>query len=174
MSKKLVVAIIAVVLAASVGWYFLSPAYALGKLRDAAVEGDVASLEARIDFASVRESLKSQLKAYLVVEMEREDAGGLEAFGGIIAMGVLDRMIDGLVTPEAMGIMVARGQFKGGQQWSESEGTFPDWTIERTDFDHFRAVPKAEKDSASMVFTRDGLGWKLTKVVIPDVGLNAG
>jgi len=48
-----------------------------------------------------------------------------------------------------------------------------DWTIERNGFDEFRATPEVPngEEAAAIVFKRDGFGWRLTKIDLPEGGL---
>ena len=154
-------------------WYWGSPAYAMSGLRDAAIEGDADDLEERIDFAAVRVSLKEQMRAHLAAEMVKSDDGdGFAAFGSVLAMGMVDPLIDGLVTPQSMSAMIERGKVQDDDAAVESDNPI-DWKIERDGFSRFEARPETGEGgpAPTLVFERDGLGWRLVEIEIPEGGL---
>ena len=171
--KKWILAAVAAVLLAGGGWYFASPALAMSGLRDAVVAGDKDELAERVDFPSVRESLKSQFMAMMTAEMEKEKAKGNEfaGLGAMFATAIVGPMIDNFVTPSGLKAMVQHGQFKTdatAEKQKEQE-----WEVERDGLDHFRAVPKAKAGEKvpKLLFKRDGLSWRLVDIEIPDGGL---
>ena len=170
--KKYIIGVIAAAAIAFGVWYFVSPGYALSNMRDAAVEGDADKLEQYIDFASLRESMKAQLKAKMMVEMAKDDnpLGGL---GMAIGMGMIDPMIDGMMTPEGMRAMMLQksaDQLASGEAIDEVEA--PEWNIERVSFSEIRAYPKTEnpdEEKAAMIFKRDGLSWRLSEIDLSEI-----
>ena len=176
--KKIVVALALVVAASLVGWYFASPGYAMLQLRDAALAGDAEELEQRVDFPSVREGLKHDLKARLALEIADENGGGAERLGSAMAMAFIDPMVDGFVTPEAMAKLVERGEIgsaAGGGDGPPAKGEqAPEWVIERDGLSRFTARPQDREtlsvapDAPGLVFEREGLGWRLVELEIPE------
>lgn len=172
--NKILVAMatIAVIVAAA-AWYFASPAYAMNQLKNAAQSGDSAQLEKSIDFPKVRESLKTQMRAMLAREMAKPETkdNPFGKFGAMIAMGMVDGMVEGFVTPESMAAMVEEGRMtKPGQAKVQGVDAKPaDWDVEREGFDRFTATPKAAdgKPGPSLIFEREGLGWKLSGLKLP-------
>ena len=166
-------AILLIALAAA--WYFISPAMALSGLKEAALAGDKAELEERVDFPAVRDSLKSQFKAHMLKEVAKSgEENGFAAFGAMLAMSLADSLVDAAVTPDGIKTMVENGKL-ANPQTSAAPATVAtakpvDWQIERQGFDRFRAVPKSEdsKGEAALVFKRDGLGWRLIDIDMPD------
>lgn len=51
--------VIALVAVTGLGWYFLSPFFALAGLKNAAITGDTAELEWRVDFPHLRDDFKA-------------------------------------------------------------------------------------------------------------------
>ncbi|MCB2051792.1 MAG: DUF2939 domain-containing protein [Novosphingobium sp.] len=177
MSRKMIAGLLAVLfVAAAASWYFASPSYAMMQMRDAAVAGDADGLRDSIDFPTVREGLKADLRAELVKDVANDKADGAKAFGSMIAMAMVDSLIDGFVTPESIEAMIKSGKFKQpGTQNDVSDEKQPDWSIERDGLSRFTATPDApEGDKVpSLVFERDGLGWKVTRIKLPEGGLGA-
>ena len=62
MNKKLIGALIAIVVVIC-GYLYASPYLAINNIKKAAEAGDTEKLSTYIDYPSVRESLKSQVKA---------------------------------------------------------------------------------------------------------------
>ena len=175
MQRKYIVIGLVVAFAAGVaGWYAASPWYAMRQLREAAVEGNADDLEERIDFPSVREALKADLSARMAAEMMKQDQRGFGALGSAFAMGFLNTMVDALITPQGMAAMIKQGKLERPNE-APSNAEPVDWIVERDGFDRFRATPDAPEvdNPPSLVFERDGLGWKLVELDIPDEPLTS-
>jgi len=179
MNKTIIGIVAAISIALFGGWYAFSPAYALSQLRDAAIEGDQAELEERVDFDAVRTSMKEQMKAQVAVElMKEQDENPLAAMGGMMAMGVMDTMIDSMVTPEMIVGIVKEGSLAqesmandNDDEAQSSEESNVDWDIERDGLSSFTVhiTNKGEPDARmpSIMFDRDGLGWRLVDIRFP-------
>ncbi|CDO37262.1 DUF2939 domain-containing protein [Novosphingobium sp. KN65.2] len=157
-------------LIAAGAWYLASPVLAMSGLHDAVMSGDKDEMKERVDFPSVRESLKSQMRAYLVAEMAKEkDDNPFGALGAAFAMSLVDNLIDGIVSPEGMKAMVESGKMKGPEDTSSGGGRDVEWVIERHGFDRFVAVPEVDEGEKvpRMIFKRDGVGWDLVEIEIP-------
>ena len=139
-------------------------------MKSAAESGEADELSERIDFLRVKESLKEQVKAQMAKEIAKGDDNPLGAMGAMMAMAMIDPMIDGIVTAEGMATMIQEGKLKreqSGEAPPESEPV--DWRIERDGFDKFTAVIDGETgQKAGLVFERDGLSWKLVELDMPD------
>lgn len=181
--SKIIIAAAVVLLIAGAGWYFASPAYSMSQLRDAAVEGDEAALEEQIDFPKVRESLKKQMRALLAAAIAKPEnqENGFAQMGAMLGMAMIDPMIEGFVTPESMAAMIKQGKMQRAQAPAEAPAEEPqdelaDWTIERDGLSRFTATPEVPTGEAAptMVFERDGLGWDLVGIVLPDEAMPDG
>lgn len=69
MNKKLIGAIIAVVIVLVGGYYYASPYLVLNSIKNAAQAGDSEKVSAYMDYPSVRQSFKDQMNAYMVKEI---------------------------------------------------------------------------------------------------------
>jgi len=123
----------------------------------------------------LRESLKGQFSAMMAKEMAKEkDAGNpFAALGGMLATAIVGPMIDGFVTPDGLKAMVQHGSFKpdaNATQQPEQQ-----WTVEHDGIDRFAALPvvKPGEKAPKLVFKRDGLGWKLVDIEMPEGGLGS-
>jgi hypothetical protein len=157
------------------GWYWASPLYSMGQLKDAAVSGDAEELEERIDFPKVRESVKSQMRAAMAQELTRPEMkdNPFGALGAMMAMGMVDGLVEGMVTPEGMAAMIEQGKMRRPDKMAKagaaSENEPVEWNIERGGLDSFTATPvgTAGETAPSITFERHGLGWKLADIKIP-------
>jgi hypothetical protein len=106
------VALLAFLLIA-LGW-FAWPYYALYDLAAAIREGDVAQLENRVVWDSVRQGLRDDLNAVFLQRL-RTDAtlGNSDVGAGIAALlgpAVIDRMVDAYLTPQAISNLIRTGK----------------------------------------------------------------
>lgn len=174
--KKWVIAAAFALLVGSAVWFWASPSLAMKGLRDAALAGDKQELSDRVDFPSVRESLKSQVRVYAMAEMAKEKDNPMAGLGIMMMGPMIDNMIDGLVSPSGMKALVENGKLQkpdeaaGGNAQGEA-----DWIVKRDGISGFRAVPKtASGDKApTLIFKRDGLSWRLIDIEIPAGGMGS-
>jgi hypothetical protein len=173
--KSLLVLAAVIVLAVAGGWYWASPLYAVNQLKDAAVSGDARELEDRIDFPRVRESVKSQMRAVMAAELTKPEMkdNPFGALGAMMAMGMIDGLVDGMVTPEGMAAMIEQGKMQRPNEPEQKNAAATikpvEWNIERGGLDSFTASPvvASREIAPSITFERHGLGWKLADIRIP-------
>jgi Protein of unknown function (DUF2939) len=167
--KKLMIAVVAL-LAVGGGWYYGSPLWTLKSMRDAAVAKDSKALSAYVDFKALRADVKTDLKAQ-IGEAKQDDSLG--ELGAMFANVISDKVIDGMITPEALTALfattkgmraVGAAKLADAEKASES----PTYEVERG-LSQFR-VKFTGKDAGqmpAMMFARDGLSWKLSGVDFP-------
>lgn len=168
MRKLIVIGAVIVALLAGV-WAFASPWIAMDSLRDAAREADREALEQSIDFPALRASLKEQMRAQIAQEAKRRGVENpMKGASALLAAGFIDGVVDGVITPDGVGSLLVTGSLVPRRDGKPAEEI--DWDVERTGFSSFRAVPKGEDGTAfpALVFTRDGLSWKLAAIDIPE------
>lgn len=146
-------------------------------MRAAAVAGDADALAEYIDFESVRSSLREQLQAHMAAEMARQQAANPDnpflALGAALATGMVGTVVDGMVTKEGMRQMMIAGRPRGPQQQADELGEPVDYNIERSGLDKFTVTPVTDDENVPrIVFERDGLGWIMTEIRIPEGGLS--
>ena len=173
-------AIMGGVAALAVGWYAVSPFWAQHQLQLALDSGDSAEIAREVDFPAVRASLKDQL------DQRIGGAAGtnvLAQFGAVIAATVSDRMVDWLVTPEGLRRILATGHAAPSGAEAGNPGPSGDpagqtpretWHVAWRSLDRFELVGDGGDSGGNggapprLVFRRDGLGWVLSGVVLPD------
>ncbi len=170
-AKWLAIAVV-VLIAAGATWYFASPAYTLSQMKAAAEENDSDAFASYIDFPALREDMKAELMAQIMIQAQKDTSG----FGGLgMALGsaMVGPMIDGMISPAGVRAMFIskRNQSNppnkamGALQVEESP------IIERRGFSEFLVTSKG-KPGSGMVFKRHGLGWKLSGVDLPAPNAN--
>lgn len=159
------------------GIYVGSPYYAAYSLKNAALEADTDKLDASVDFPAVRESLKSQLSAKMMTQMQNDPTMKANPFAGLGALmlpALVDRMVDAFITPDGIAALV-RGQKPADAKDKITPAPQPNPDIEsHTDYvslDRFRVRlhnKKLNEDGPSFLFERRGFAsWKMIKLEIP-------
>ena len=167
--KKLLSLIVIIALVFG-GWYLVSPWLAMKGMADAAQEGDLAALEERIDFESIRASATQQLADEV---QSRDGRGGLvDLVGSAIVERVGREFVDSAVTPENIGALVATGALAAPFIPDRLRGQEISWDVEREGLDAFRAVGTFEDGTSgpTLLFTRDGVGWKMSGFDLSEFG----
>ena len=175
MNKKLIGALIAIVVVIC-GYWYATPYLALNNIKKAAQAGDSDTVSKYIDYPSVRQSFKDQMNAKMAKELMNQDNDGFAALGAMLASTMVDKMIDGIVTPEGMTLMLKGKDLKDAAQSSEANSTTQtneeeqaEYKTRYTSFSDFEVVIQDPNDSKAVTvkMVRDGLSWKVNKIVIP-------
>jgi len=154
-----------IVIASGALWYFESPIWTLKGMKDAAQSRDADALDAYIDYPALRESLKAELTARMMIEA-RKDKSGFGALGMAFGSAVMGPMIDGLVSPAGMraALLADRQQNTGPAASALHVPEQP--IIVRLSFSEFVVTTKKEPGSG-LIFKRHDLSWKLSGVELP-------
>lgn len=168
-TRVAVLAAAALIIAAGVAWYFASPAWTLSQIKAAADGDDPNALNAYIDYPSLRDDLKAEIRGRMMAEAEK-DKSGLRRLGLAIGTEVIGPAIDRLVTPAAMRAALIA---KHDQAYSTvatpaaSALRIPDDpVIVRLGLSEFLVATK-QQPTRGLVFKRHGLSWKLSGVELP-------
>jgi hypothetical protein len=164
--------IVALLLAASAcagaTWYFASPWYTLDAMRSAARAGNGDALAAYVDFPTLRRDMKAKLRARMVAAANRRS--GLGALGMALGAAMVGPAVDALISPAAI-----RSAFAARRDEANLAAASPapdaalrpprHLMIRRQGFSTFLAVSPEHPDSG-LVFTRHGLGWRLSGILL--------
>ena len=176
MNKKLIGALIAVIVVLVGGYYYASPYLALNTIKKAAQAGDSDTVSKYIDYPSVRQSFKDQMNAMMAKELMNQDTDGFAALGAMLASTMVDKMVDGFVTPEGMTLMLKGKNLKDAEQDSQDAQTAetqeqpkPEYEAGYTSLNDFEVVIKDQDQSkeVKVLMARDGLSWKIHKIAVP-------
>jgi hypothetical protein len=163
--KWTAIALLLLLLAAALAWYLASPLYTLDRMRAAAEAGDSAALSGYVDFPALREDLKGDLSRKLTEE-SRKQPGGMGALGAALGAAMVGPVVDGFVSPAGL-----RAAFAARKTGAQGTGRGPVQVaekplIKRRGLSQFLVASKEDPNSG-LVFTRHGLGWKLSGIDMP-------
>jgi hypothetical protein len=174
LNKRIVAAAAGLVVAGVAAYWYWSPYLAVRELRSAAMAADAGRFNEHVDFPSLRESLKGQFSE----RIGREGAGN--AFGGMLAQVLADKMIDAAVRPETVMFAMREGKFRiepsarQDGEAAQSEHNKVHWSTERQGFDTVLFHAEGEGGNSgngkmALVMRREGFAhWKLTDIRLPD------
>ncbi|WP_024766789.1 DUF2939 domain-containing protein [Pseudomonas nitroreducens] len=94
--------LVAIILGVFVGYLIVSPYIVVYQIRSAAKTKDADKLAEYVDFSSVRQSLKDQMNIRLIRLVEKEKNNPFSAMGAAIGGAMVERMVDGFVTPTGL------------------------------------------------------------------------
>ena len=167
------------------GLYAGSPYWAVRDLQAAAKAGDAEKLERLVDFPSVRESMKSQLNAMMLKSMQSDPEMSDNPFAGLALLmvpAIIDRSVETLVTPDAIGTMLMTGDPKDLPEAAvapDSQPPLPASSAEPKarinagykDLNTFRVSSTNPNDPAAevqFILRRHGLfSWRMTRIQLP-------
>lgn len=161
MKSGLARALILLLIAAALGWLWLSPSRAVDGLRAAAREGDAEQLSRYVDFPVLRENLKTDIKASVIGERKADPDNPLAGLGAMLGSTMIDGLVDTFVSPSAIAA-VARGYRPDPKSGQDRERSY---SIKRRRLNSF-VVVFDERDAPTLVFSRRGLRWQLTNIQI--------
>ena len=155
-------------------YFYASPYIVLNNIKKAAEQGDADKLSGYIDFPSVKQSMKDQVKAAMVEELaSSKEQDGFEALGTMLATAMIDPLIDGLVTPDGVALML-QGQkldFDLNNDTPEdkpkSKNEDIDYKAGYLSFNRFKVQVIGADDpneSIDVIMHRDWLSWKVTSI----------
>lgn len=169
--KKIPLLIIALLVIVA-GYLYASPYLALNSIKNAAQERDADKISSYIDFPSVKQGVKDQLKAKVAREMITSDSNdGFEALGSMFATAMIDPIVDGWVTPDGIAAIMVEDEKNSSKNATSGKDKSNDVEYE-TSYDSFNVfhvdIGEIEKnDGIRVTMHRDGLSWKVTGIDLP-------
>lgn len=158
------------------GWFaYNAPYRVVNDIKAALASGDQVRLEDDIDFPAVRENLKAQLNGEMLRRMgnnpELRDSP-LAGLATLVAPSVVGTMIDNFVTPAGLtSLMEGNDPREGGDGQRKP---LEDASLSYDGLSHFKIdVPGRSGRHVLLYLGREGLGWKLNRIVLP-IGSAAG
>ncbi len=143
--KKLIV-----VLALLLALYIYLPYRAAGKYRDALNSGDSAAVAAMVDMPALRKSMKAQM----LEKAKKENR--LAAAAMVLIEPAIDKMLDGLISRDGIGKLLALGKSVNGGAEHSIESV--SWVSPA------KVGVKMSGDKAMLYFQPGASGWKLSEV----------
>lgn len=155
-------------------YLYASPYIALYNIKNAAEQKDADKLSGYIDFPSVKQSIKDQVKAAMVEELAASDEqDGFETLGTMLAAAMIDPIVDGVVTPDGVALMLQGQELDFGldDKTTKDEPKVKDTDIDYKagylSFNRFKVqiIDADDTDeSLDVIMHRDGLSWKVTRI----------
>ncbi len=184
---KKFIGIICVVILAVLGYLYSSPYLALNSMKTAFEEQDMEKFNSYINYPSVRQGLKEQIKTLITQEMNKAENAENNEFGelgSMMAVGIMDKMVDSMVTPEAVNKAVEQGKLSMdtlgsmGKKDSQDKPTENEQQAEsQLDYSaHYVSVsrfavdmfePQEPNKKITLIMDRDGLNWQVTRIEMP-------
>jgi hypothetical protein len=149
---------------AVVGFYWGSVFYSARSLEAAFRDRDTVQLERYIDWLRLREQLRSEIRSAATIDMiknaSQDSATGFGvALAGVIGPAIIDRMIDNLLTPQALVRLLH--ERKDSAQISISHLGF-------TNIDEYTLVihqsSPTKRPDAQVILQRNGLIWQVVRL----------
>jgi hypothetical protein len=172
MNKAALFAIICAV--ALAGYVAAGPFLTAHRIGDALRERDSEALADNVDFPTLRQNLKDQISALMLPEV-RQNAGAAAEI--LVVSGIIDRFLDSIITPSGIAALAlsAGSSQNGASAAAKSQGL----QVTRYSYDglsRFSAYVKSDHGGdLRFVFSRHGISWKLSNIVVPNgqFGVNA-
>jgi hypothetical protein len=158
----------------------VGPFITMNSIRNAVESGDSEQLSEDIDFVSVRRNLREQFSAAMAAKATGELSDNPFA---LMALAFSDKLVEGMldtfVTPSGIASLISgRNPLKkidsDQTEIDDSEQQFADlWDKSSFGFDatdRFSIwVTNDEGDEVGLVMRRQGLKWRLTNILIPEM-----
>jgi Protein of unknown function (DUF2939) len=155
--------------------FYATPYLTLNSMKNAIESDDSAAIAQHIDFPALRSSAKSEVQALLNRQTSTSD-NFIKTIGMTIATPLVNPLVDGLVTPEGIKLLIKHstgspntlasiGPVTEKKEPNISMGyeSFNSFVV-KLDENSLNLPPQLGKTSPSLVFSRSGLGWKLTSI----------
>jgi hypothetical protein len=165
-----IVIIVALVGLAAFG-YVAYPQWTLSRIDTAMRAGDLATLETLIDWDRVRAGVRADMSALLMKQTQTGGTeGGFAALGSALGGVIVDRMVDGAVSPSRL------IELMKDNTGSRDDFVSRFWFTSPTTF--IVALRKAEQAGggelpAQLVMQLTGVTWRVTRLLIDIPGMEA-
>jgi hypothetical protein len=153
------------------GWYFASPWWTLREMKLAAEAGDADRFASYVDFPAVREDAKAEILARLTAQTQKDDSA-FGALGMALGTAMVGPIVDQMVSPAGLraAFIVKRNSPSAGRDKAPAGvHVAEEPVLVRRGFSEFM-VASRERPKSGLVFTRHGLGWKLSGLDLPPEG----
>jgi hypothetical protein len=153
--------------------YIASPYFSFWRLCTALQSGDRDSLEAHIDFPSVRESLKDQLRVQMMKSMAQDKELQDNPFGGLaiaFAPMMVNYAVDNFVTPSGIAALIVVSIIVRAPPTSTRTSPAAkkdiDWSKLHSAFFTSPTRFMVDINNVRLHFRFTGLGWQLKRIEI--------
>jgi hypothetical protein len=154
---------------------YFSPQWDLYQMSSAIKNHDADAFSKKVDFPSLRESLKAQMMLAMDNQMSSAGMGGnpFAGLGQMMAGALLNPVIDAAVSPAGVMHMFRNGSAKPVQPVDQDSSDSPrevkarDYSVAYRNWDTVSVTKEGQK-SGAFIFKRAGLwSWKLAAIELP-------
>jgi len=155
--------VVVAILASGVGWWVTSPWWTLKSMRDAIRADDNDRLASYIDFPRVRADLRDQLIQDVKARLPPNYFSPLVVKQG--ARLIADPIVDLIVSPKSLKLALDIAPKSESSDGASKQNC----GMTREDLNHFRfRCARLPGGQADLRFERQGFGWKLVGIDLPD------
>jgi len=153
------------------------PYHAAYNLAIAMKDGNVSTMENRVDWEHLRQGLRADLNATFLQNLSRSGSSSASGLAAVLAPAIINQMIDGYVTPQGMATLIAQkrqGKASDEKAGDRSSGERLDFS--RIQYAFFDGGPftfkvelqneKPNQEALVFLFKWDGR-WRLNRLVFP-------
>jgi hypothetical protein len=146
---------------------YAAPYLVVWRLRDAVERGDSEAVAPHVDFPALRSSVKAAVSAAVTKNTQGSSIAS-QLLGSALAGNLANQMVDAMVTPETVG-MFLRGEKPALKLFPLATASETITTQGYEDASTFVVNVRKVDDplGVGLVFTRDGLSWKLSAARLP-------
>ncbi|HKP76022.1 MAG TPA: DUF2939 domain-containing protein [Longimicrobiaceae bacterium] len=160
-------------------WLYFTPYLALNRLQKAAQHGDTEAMTELVDFPSLRESVKTNVRTSVEHAVSRKH-NPIGVLGGLTAGAVASPLVDAFVTPQGIAALT-NGERPGGRDHADGDGNVRVKNVkvkrgyEGVDLFVVHFVDKTSGDERmSLLMRRDGIvHWRLSGIRLPSAAADA-
>lgn len=156
---------------------YFGPHWTVYRMRQAIDARDATSFSSHVDFPSLKESFKAQLLVRMTETMAAPQMrdNPFAGLGQMIAVGMINQMVDAYVSPAGVMLMMKEGKPKiekgvpaASAPTVVEERAAPSYAINYADWSTAVIRSKDLSVKAGFVLKRDGLfAWRLAAVELP-------
>ena len=166
----------ALALVATTGYIAAGPYLAIAQIKTGISERDLEKLNEKIDFPILRQDLKEQLRAKgITVAAHQAQNNPLAALAAGLATTMVDGIVDSFVTPAGLASLMG-GEKPSNKKAGRSDAGGQhgkDHLLENARYAYDSVnkfsvwVPTNDGEEIRFILQRDGLSWKLVRLVLP-------
>ena len=173
--KRVVIVGVAIAVAL-IGYVAAGPFLVIGQIRSALQHHDSVALSSHVDFPTLRANLTDQINAVIMKNAAQELKGNpSDALGMAVVSKLVDTTVETFVTPSVLTSLMtgtmSRNDGAESQQVSDQQAEplrHARYSYDSVaQFSAWVKVTPADRDELRLVFTLDGLSWKLSNIVLP-------
>ena len=158
-----------------VSYLFLTPYLALMSLKEAVQARDGEAIAERVEFPTVRESLKKQLQTKITNDLlpsggQAATSPAVALMGTTISSSFIDNLVDDFITPSNLIGLLALGKSDPSKLDTiedSNDAAIHSASLRYGGINQFSLWFDGEVGGITLVFSRRGLRWNITEIRLP-------